>query len=505
MRLRLPPTRWVRAVLWVLGVVVAVLTLLPLLGTSTSRVGPGEVAIGFRPSAQGRTTLALPPLGRLSAATHTGPVELRLELRSLDVASLLDESGRADTGAVADRIREDLPRAVRDTVVRSLVVAALVGSLAAAVLPHRRLRTVSGGALLGAVTAGALMASTLPGFDSSEFDEVTFQGSLSSGTRLLDTVTGGRSSPVGQRLDTLSDKLAGLYSSTMESDVVATEGETVILHISDLHLNPLGVELARRLATSFDVDAVIDTGDTTSFGTPFEGRFADLIGDFGVPYYYVAGNHDSLANRAAISAAPGVTSIDRRIVRVGPVRILGFDDPVVTTAEHVERAERERIEAEAAPELQALVDARTPDLVAVHNPVILRDVVGTTPVAIAGHIHRFELGASKGTVLAVVGSTGATGLGSLLSESDQPYAAQVLRFSGRDLVAVDQVEVVGTSGDLVVRRHVVTAADRDADDADFIGRDVEEGSGAGPPTTDPAATTGPDATGPDATSTTVGG
>jgi len=308
----------------------------------------------------------------------------------------------------------------------------------------------------------------------------------------------------------LSDRLAGLYSSTLTDEVDASSGETVILHISDLHLNPIGVELSRRLATSFDVDAVLDTGDTTSFGSPFEGRFASLIADFPVPYLYVGGNHDSFTNRAAIAATPGVVGIDRRIATVGDVRILGFDDPVVTTDRHSERAERERIEAAAAPELKRLALADDPDVIAVHNPVILRGVVGAAPVAVAGHLHRFELGARKGTVIAVVGSTGATGLGSLLSEADLPYSAELLRFRGHELVAIDHIEVVGTSGDLVVRRHTVTAADRAGNNAAFIGGDVDEGTRATEPTTtttDSTTTTESDTTDSSTTElpTTTGG
>ena len=64
-------------------------------------------------------------------------------------------------------------------------------------------------------------------------------------------------------------------------------------------------------------DAVIDTGDTTSFGLEFEGGFADLIKDFDIPYYWVAGNHDSKEVREAIARSAGVTPLDDRAVRIG--------------------------------------------------------------------------------------------------------------------------------------------------------------------------------------------
>lgn len=469
------------------GVVAATLVVAPSLATSTSDVGVGRVALGFHPAASGSTRVELPPLGSVSAPTHPGPVQVRLELKSLDVNRLVDDTGRADLGAVADDIRADLPAAVRSAVLRLAATGIAVGAVAGAAVWSRRLRALLGGACVGLATTLVLMAATLPGFDSKGFDDVAVSGSLSSGSQLLASITSNPSSGVGRRIDSLAERVAALYSASLSDDVDASVGTTVILHISDVHLNPVGIQLARRLADAFDVDAVLDTGDTTSFGTPFDGAFADLVADFPVPYLFVGGNHDSIPNRAAIAAAPGVESIHGRIRTVRGVRILGFDDPVVTTTRNVPRDEQRRIELSASRQLAALTSQLEPDLVAVHNPLILRDVVGRTPVAVAGHTHRFELGASEGTLVAVVGSTGATGLGSLLTEEDLPYSAQLLRFDRGRLVAIDRIEVVGTGGDLEVRRRAIRDEDFEGETAGFIGKQVVEAdapaSTVAPPTT----------------------
>jgi hypothetical protein len=119
--------------------------------------------------------------------------------------------------------------------------------------------------------------------------------------------------------------------------------------------------------------------------------------------------------------------------------------------------------------------------------VILQRILGKVPLAIAGHQHQTKLGARGGTIISLVGSTGATGLGSLLVEKDLPASAALLRFRGGRLVAIDDLEVIGTAGDLTVRRHTITDADRDADNADFIGHDADEANV--PETTDPSQTT----------------
>lgn len=479
-----------------LFVAAAVLAVAPLLATHTSDVGVGRVAVSFHPSLRGSTDMVVPPLGRVSAPTHSSPVEMRFELRSVNVAGLVNADGRVDTGQMREDVRHDLPAAVRASVIKLAIVGGVVGAVVGLLVWQRRWRTPIAGAAVGVLTVGAFMASVVPGFDTAEFDDLAFKGSLASGSAVLASVTRSPTSDLGQRIGALSDRLSALYSASLTREL-GDDDDTLILHISDLHLNPIGLELARRLAESFGVDAVLDTGDTTSFGSPFEGSFADLLADFPVPYLYVGGNHDSPANRAAIAAAPGVEAIDRRVVQIGDVRILGFDDPLVTTTERIERSERERVERDAAPELASLARRTKPDVIAAHNPVILEQVVGTAPVAVAGHLHRFELGARGGTLISVVGSMGATGLGSLLSEADLPYAAAVLRFRGDTLIAIDRIEVVGTSGDLEVRRHSITDEDRDGDNATFIGGDVDEAVASEmpvAPSADPTTTRAPTAT-----------
>lgn len=483
---------WVRRVLSILAIGVAILIVTPMIGSSTTAVGPGQVTIGFHPARSGSTTLAVPPIGRASAPTHRGPVEVRLELKSLDVTRLVGTDGRVDADALKTSIDEDLRDAVAGIVLRFCAIGMIVGAVAAGLFPKRRPLSVFLGGVEGIVVSGVLVLSAVPGFDVARFQDLTFEGPITTGGQIVSTLsaTGG---PVGRRVDVLAEKLANLYSASATDDLGNEEGEVVVLHISDLHLNPLGAQLARRLAVAFDVDAVLDTGDTTSFGSDFEGAYAELLADFPVPYLFVAGNHDSRPNRAAIKATPGVIALDDTSYNVGEgedrVRIAGFDDPLITTTEDVPRAEREQVELAATPRLNALLEREHPDVLAIHNPVILQKIVGKVPVALGGHQHEAKLGARNGTLISLAGSTGATGLGSLLVDADVPASASLLRFRDGVLVSIDDLEAVGTSGDLTIRRHTITDADRAADNADFIGQDAEEGRVPGGDTSTTTTTT----------------
>jgi len=468
--------RWVGASVLVVAVVVTVSS---RLGGSVRAVGPGMVEVGFRPTWTGQTTLAFPPIGEVSSATHRGPVDLRIELRSLDVSRLVGSDGTVDGEEIRRTIERDLRASVWWVILRFVVVGALAGLVTVAALPRRSARGVAAGAVGGAVLNGLLVLSILPGFDADRFAELTYSGPLSAGGEVLGSLTSA-GGPVGQRVASLADRLADLYSSTLTGGLDRAPSDVVILHISDLHLNPLGARLARDLATAFDVDAVLDTGDTTSFGSDFEGAYADLLADFPVPYLFVAGNHDSTTNRTRIAATRGVTALHDTAVDIKGLRIAGFDDPVITTGAEVPRAERVRRELAATPAVRRLLERERPDVLAVHNSVILQGVVGEVPTALAGHLHATKFGASKGTVISVVGSTGATGLGSLLVNANLPATAAILRFRDGRLSVIDSVEVIGTSGDMVIRRRIVTDADREAETAGFIDTDVDERPGLPP-------------------------
>ena len=213
--------------------------------------------------------------------------------------------------------------------------------------------------------------------------------------------------------------------------------------------------LARDLARNFDVDAVVDTGDITSFGFEPEAAFTDLLADFEVPYYVVAGNHDSDGVRRRLAESDDVISLDDEVVDIAGLRVLGIADPTATALRRIPRDELDETYRAQFDRTAELVDRERPDLLLVHNPVQLRPVIGQVPVAAAGHLHRTELEIVDGTVIAVVGSSGATGLGNLLADTSAPYQFELLRFVDERLVAVDQIELRGDGGDFRLDRRLI--------------------------------------------------
>jgi predicted phosphodiesterase len=255
---------------------------------------------------------------------------------------------------------------------------------------------------------------------------------------------------VRRRVDVLGDQVADLYEAA--SSVTPAAGgkdEVRILHVSDIHSNPLGLEVTRRLAEHLDVDAVLDTGDLTSFGLPIEGRLGELIADVPVPYYFVAGNHDSAPNRAALAGVANLRPLEGTVADVRGVRILGIADPTFT-------ADNQQSSEAAAAEKRAAAPAVAGAL-AVHDPLLGEAAWGRVPLVVAGHVHRPSALHRSGTLVLTVGSTGSTGLGSFTVDTGRPYEAQILRFTAGRLISVDRVALRGVGGAFRVERQLITS------------------------------------------------
>jgi predicted MPP superfamily phosphohydrolase len=250
---------------------------------------------------------------------------------------------------------------------------------------------------------------------------------------------------------------------TLEVDDDATR----ILHISDIHNNPQAFDLVDELATQFDIDAVLDTGDITDWGSPLESQLLTRIREVDVPYVYVRGNHDSRSTQQAVERQ-GAVVLDGEAVDVAGLRMWGIGDPRFTPDKSQatgKEVETEQIEA-FAPRLRSRLlrsDPATVDLVAVHDARAASTVGDLVPLILAGHTHSAREGRIDGATLLVEGSTGGAGLRGLQGEEPEPLTCSILYFEPTTdrLLAYDRVTVDGFGGaGARIERHVVDVAIR---------------------------------------------
>ncbi|MCA1844529.1 MAG: metallophosphoesterase family protein [Actinobacteria bacterium] len=423
-------------------------------------LGPGRVDVGLHWDRGGRTRIGLPPLGAVSARTHAAPVTLDARIDRVDVQRLQRLLAAKDPGS---GVRRDVERDLRPLIAvfarRTLLVSALVGAVVGAVLARRSWPAVVAGALGAALSAASVLVWTWRSYDDKAFANPRFEGALVQAPDILRTVRRHVRSlqDVRGRVDVLSRQVANLYENAAGPTEAAAD-DTAILHVSDVHLNPLGLEVASQLAERFKVVAILDTGDITSFGLPIESRIGGLLARMPVPYYFVPGNHDLPAVRQTLAATPNVTMVDGRTVDIGGVRVLGVADPTFTADNKVSAEQATAVKRAHAPAVAAMVDAERPDVLAVHDATLAAAVAGHVPLVVAGHTHRQASRAEAGTRFQTVGSMGASGLGSFTVTAELPYEAEVLHFSGARLTAVDSVSLKGVGGAFRVDRQVFPAA-----------------------------------------------
>lgn len=429
------------------------------------QVGPFDCTAVARPSLSSSTTLHLAPLGSIRLDTHDAPiaVELRMdELRQEDA-----ERFAADPGLL-EGIEDELAADAREALERlalTATVAALVGAVLGGLAARLHWRTGALGLAVGAVVAASLAGATALTFRPNAVAEPRYTGLLTIAPRAVGDVQ-----TVLERFDDYRAQLAGLVANVTtlyraaESlpDFEAGDDATRILHVSDIHLNPQAFDLAEQLIEQFQIDAVVDTGDITDWGTDPESRFVDRIADLEVPYVYVRGNHDSRQTQAAVEAQPNAVVLDGNAVAVAGLRMWGIGDPRYTPdkADTDSRSEVQVIEDYAEIVRSRLRGTGGPqvDVVLVHDERAARLVGDRVPLVLAGHRHRPRTDTIDDALLLVEGSTGGAGLRALQNDEPDPLTCTVLYFDPEidRLVAYDRITVdgFGTAG-VRIERHLV--------------------------------------------------
>ena len=321
-------------------------------------VGPARVRLEAAPALVGSSRLAAPPFGSVSARTHRGPLALRATIDDVDVKGLgrVLEGSPGPSGPGGPRFAEleatlgaleDQARRAATVFVVRIAVLGLAGGLAGVVLFRRRtrrrlLRCGLGGLLATVVLLGPALAT----YDLTAFREPRYDGALEYAPALIGDVRTGL-----DRLRTLREEMvrigqnldrayAALANPVGELD---GNGTVRVLHVSDLHLNPAGFDLAERLAEQFDVAAVVDTGDMGTWGLPTEPTVATNVGRFRVPYLFVKGNHDDPDMVEAVAANANARVLDGTATTVAGIRFFGVADPTFTPGKGYQVEEYERL------------------------------------------------------------------------------------------------------------------------------------------------------------------
>lgn len=459
----------------------------------STAVGPAEIGMSLQPSWRGQTVLDVRPLGTLRFESHQGPLQLQLNLNGIhtDVAQRLLESPRwAET--LPGLIEADLQSGLRELLIRSLVWA-VAGACVVGLVVFRTWRK----ALLTGLTSlcGLLLAGTLAAvtFNPASISEPRYTGLLTGVPSLIGSAQSivSRFSEYQSQLAKLVTNVSQLYHAGSTLPVYSPDPNTLrVLHVSDIHLNPVAWSTIRSLTEQFQINMIIDTGDIADHGTKAENKFVEEIGKLKVPYVYVRGNHDSTDTERAVARQKNAVVLDGAAKNVEGLRVYGIGDPRFTPDKSVEvdsdPAALERLGAfhasrlvpPAAPKTtkkpspsatkvsgtEAAAAKLPVDVVAVHDPTIGRAFDGAVPLVLSGHVHaRSTEMLHSGTRLMIQGSTGSAGLRGLEHDEPTPIQASVLYFDRKTqrLQAWDDITLGGLGEQWVqIQRHLETEPGR---------------------------------------------
>jgi hypothetical protein len=289
------PSPWARrgrvASTWVLRVALALggaLIAVLLFARVQAPIGPFDATLAFRP-ASGGAQVAVAPLGDLVVDVYDGPLRLDVTLQRVDqerAQRLATDPVRL--AGVVDRVSADLRDAVVELVWQTAIFA-LAGAAATtwAVLHRRREPLIAVGItgvlLIG--TAGVGAATWRP----EALSQPTYTGLLVNANSLIGSAEDlvARFDAYRASLEDLVANVGTLYATISAQPSPGGADDTVtLLHVADIHLNPAGFDLMRQVAQQFRVDAVLDSGDITDWGSQPENRLVTQVGQLGVPYVY---------------------------------------------------------------------------------------------------------------------------------------------------------------------------------------------------------------------------
>jgi len=404
-----------------------------------------RLAVQF--SDKGVTQVEIPPLGEVRARTHITPVKIIVRLENIDLESLkefITDSPQQEK--IISDVRRQARHIVTLYVIKLLGLSALGGAFGIFLMRRKGMLPLLKGALGGFALALALLAGTYFTYDIREFQNPKYEGVLRAAPWMVSLAEEafGKIETLGQKIQLVATNLYDLFEQIDRlKPLTETESDVKVLHVSDLHNNPAGIEFIQSVSRLFNVDIIIDTGDISDFGTPLEALLLDRLKTINKPYIFIPGNHDSPDIVDHMRQIPGVTVLDG-LIEVKGLRVLGFPDPASYSndiippslddiPQYVERI-KEKL-------------ARVPgdiDILALHNHRMAGQLAGHAPVIIFGHNHVLMIEEKENSILVNAGTSGASGLRGLQS-FNSPYSVVILYFRKIDgemkLVAADSITV----------------------------------------------------------------
>lgn len=449
---------WLNHVLLLLAALASICLATAFFSETRFTVKAFEFTAALVPFQRGETVIVFPPFGKLRAATHWGPFLLKVTLNTVDLEML--SSSLQEIPDLPSFWQTEIREQLLYFFIRQALISFFCGAALLLIINLRSRRpwsqiireALKAGLLTMLLLVLLLGATVLYPYQVNSFANPRFEGALAAapwivdlGEQLLGTVT-----TLAEQLEVVAVNLEEISNRLEQLRPPPESGQIRVLHISDIHNNPAAFDLIEKVAEIFQIDLIIDTGDLTDYGSNLETEVAARLASLPQPYLFLPGNHDTTQS-IELLRREGAVIIGTEPVAIGGLRIAGLPDPAASNST-AEVAPRSTLREEASRAMELLSKEESPDIFAVHNPLMAEPFRGELPLILSGHTHKAVLNFDEesGSILINAGTTGAAGLRGLLAPRENPYSMVVLYFntaSGKrpwlscaDLIVIEQLQ-----------------------------------------------------------------
>lgn len=443
-------------------ILLGAITALQLFSAASYNLSAVQIKAELSLFGRGQTSFIINPFGEIRARTHSLPLHLILSLESIDLEQLEEVVvGQKPQELLQQIIVTEGRPILYSYILRTLLLGGIGGGVAN-FFWSREKRAFLEGLLIGFLLISALLLSVYSSYDMGAFTDPEFVGMLKAAPWMMSLVEEGLKNihALGDQMRTIAQNLEDIFASINAQEPTGIfQSHRRILHVSDIHNNPVAFPFIQEIISTFQVEMVIDTGDLTDYGTALEAEIAASIANLPVPYIFVPGNHDSPAVISYLQQLNNVTVLEGGSINRGGIRITGLKDPS-SEGREVGVADAHQL-ADYQEGLLTLISQLEgiPDIVAVHDIRLAEPLIGRIPVILHGHTHTPKMIQKQGTTIIDAGTTGAAGIRGLEGKTEIPYSLALLHFredaAGYTLMAVDLIRIRSRGGGFHLERLAV--------------------------------------------------
>ncbi|MEJ6952466.1 metallophosphoesterase family protein [Natronospora cellulosivora (SeqCode)] len=441
--------------------IISVILLTNIFSEKTYRLHAFEFDISyhFRPS--GRTIIVLPPIGRISAETHNFPVELMFRLGNIDL-NLLHEMVQ-NSEEFYDFLFQKGRELLLYYILRlSLIV--LIGTILILIFTYtKKIKALFLAGIFSLAILFFSFAFTYYTYETEAYQHPEYFGTVEAAPWMIGLIEESlfKIEELSQKLKLMAENVYIVFEKIEGLEPLGlTNGDLIILHVSDIHNNVAAISFIEQMVKNFEVDFIIDTGDLVDYGTPVEVGLIRGIDELGIPYIFIPGNHDSPQVISALHNMDNVIVLDEQVT-INGLRIVGIDDPLSKTTEFRSPDPGEIEEYTNRLKEKISNQKEVPHIIAVHNHRIAQAVEGMAALVLHGHTHRKEIYRGEDFLRINAGTTGASGIRSLeTTVGTPPYSMVLLRLEEEDddnyrLLAIDTIEIQDRESGFTLNRHLL--------------------------------------------------